>query len=62
MPRDLVSIRMYRGILGDCFLLTIKQGGGQRNVLIDCGVLQNVLSGPAAIAGLPPAVVQEIGE
>lgn len=38
-----VSVRMYRGILGDCFLLRYEeQGEATRHVLIDCGVLQGV--------------------
>jgi hypothetical protein len=36
-----VTIRMYRPGLGDCFLLTFKDSGGDnRTLLIDCGVLQ----------------------
>lgn len=37
-----VSIRMYRNILGDCFLLTHKRGHRTTRILIDCGVLQGV--------------------
>ncbi|WP_447884682.1 MBL fold metallo-hydrolase [Serratia fonticola] len=34
---------MYRGILGDCFLLRIEEdGAAARHILIDCGVLQGV--------------------
>lgn len=37
-----VNIRMYRvGELGDCFLLTFKQGRKSSNVLIDCGSFRN---------------------
>jgi glyoxylase-like metal-dependent hydrolase (beta-lactamase superfamily II) len=66
-----VTVRMYRGMLGDCFLLTIRtrdQGKDQARqrpytVLIDCGVLQSVQSGddmvrnPDASKGLPPDVI-----
>lgn len=38
--RDRISIRMYRQILGDCFLLTHEYGGRRFRALIDCGVLQ----------------------
>ena len=38
--RDTVSIRMYRQILGDCFLLTHEYGGQTFRALIDCGALQ----------------------
>lgn len=37
-----VAVRMYRGILGDCFLLRYPEGGTIRHILIDCGVLQGV--------------------
>ncbi len=35
-----VFVRMYRKLLGDCFLIRFEQGGQSRNMLIDCGVLQ----------------------
>jgi hypothetical protein len=38
-----VTVRMYRGILGDCFLLRYQEAGQPRFVLIDCGVLQGVV-------------------
>jgi hypothetical protein len=38
-----VSIRMYRGLLGDFFLVTHRVGPGQIfKMLIDCGVLQRI--------------------
>jgi len=41
---ETVSVRMYRGLLGDCFLLTHAHGRGATrrtfHALIDCGVLQ----------------------
>jgi len=41
-----VSVRMYRKLLGDCFLITIGDPKAKReerfHILIDCGVLQNV--------------------
>jgi len=39
-PAERVSIRMYRGLLGDCFLLTHKLGKRSYSALIDCGALQ----------------------
>jgi beta-lactamase superfamily II metal-dependent hydrolase len=38
-----VAVRMYRGILGDCFLLRYQDAGQPRFILIDCGVLQGVV-------------------
>ena len=43
-----VRIRMYRQGLGDCFLLTFPTGG-DRHVLIDCGVLKGTKGGANAI-------------
>jgi Metallo-beta-lactamase superfamily len=56
-----VTVRMYRGILGDCFLLRVRQDGTEQNMLIDCGVLQNVQDGATMVANLPPEVVSSIG-
>lgn len=46
MTKPQVRIRMYRKLLGDCFLLTIGDPKAQRDkrshILIDCGVLQHV--------------------
>ncbi len=33
-----VRIRMYRPGLGDCFLLTFRNGAAERHILIDCGI------------------------
>ena len=59
---DRVVVRMYRGVLGDCFLITVWQRGTPRVAMIDCGVLQNVQPGPDMVAGLSSAVVASIGE
>ena len=37
---ETVTVRMYRQMLGDCFLLTHEFGGKTFCALIDCGVLQ----------------------
>jgi hypothetical protein len=41
---DRVKVRMYKGLLGDCLLLTLEAGQGATatasHILIDCGVLQ----------------------
>jgi hypothetical protein len=36
---DGVRVRMYRQGLGDCFLLTFRQGTETSHVLVDCGVV-----------------------
>jgi beta-lactamase superfamily II metal-dependent hydrolase len=58
---EAVVIRMYRGILGDCFLIRIKRGVTWQHILIDCGVLQNVASGDAILAKLPAEVKEQVG-
>src|SRR5215471_16804245 len=58
---DAVVVRMYRGILGDCFLVRIKRGVTWRHILIDCGVLQNVAAGDAILAKLPAGVKEKVG-
>jgi hypothetical protein len=40
-PRRL-TVRMYRDILGDCFLIRAPKGDGTANILIDCGILQGM--------------------
>ncbi|PYE30633.1 hypothetical protein C8J37_1168 [Rhizobium sp. PP-WC-1G-195] len=59
-----VRIRMYRGILGDCFLVrtTIVSNGKEsdKSILIDCGVLQNVATGAVMRDRLDPSVVDKM--
>lgn len=40
-----IEVRMYRRILGDCFLLTYRAAEETRYILIDCGILQGVERG-----------------
>jgi hypothetical protein len=50
---DAISVRMYRGLLGDCFLLTHEFDGRTFRALIDCGVLQCIgASKPATKDGV----------
>ncbi|MDB5685632.1 MAG: hypothetical protein JWR77_221, partial [Rhizorhabdus sp.] len=49
---------MYRGILGDCFLVTHVRTSGTRHMLIDCGALQNVQDAGGA---LDQKVVDAVG-
>ncbi len=40
---EAVTVRMYRNLLGDCFLIRIhEEGGAARHILIDCGLLQSL--------------------
>ena len=58
---DRVVVRMYRGVLGDCFLITVWRDGKPRVAMIDCGVLQNVRPGPEMVEKLPADVVEDVG-
>lgn len=59
--KDRVVVRMYRGVLGDCFLVTVWRGDQAKVAMIDCGVLQNVEPGPDLVAKLAAEVVAEVG-
>lgn len=37
-----VIVRMYKHLLGDCFLIRIEDSGSNRYILIDCGLLQGL--------------------
>lgn len=51
--QETVSVRMYRGLLGDCFLLTHRIGKRVFRTLFDCGVLQAIGSAkPETKAGV----------
>jgi hypothetical protein len=56
-----VAIRMYRGIFGDCFLMTIRTEGKAKNVVIDCGVLQGIPQGSQLVGSLSSDVVERAG-
>ncbi|MBW6530519.1 hypothetical protein KZ820_07200 [Sphingomonas sp. RRHST34] len=63
--RETISVRMYRGLLGDCFLLTHTLGGEVYRALIDCGVLQCIGStkvATKAAVGHMQAVVNDLAE
>lgn len=61
-----VKVRMYRGIFGDCFLIqaTVNNNDQRetRSIVIDCGVLQNVMSGAETIKKLSDEVVKSVGK
>ena len=60
LPPASATVRMYRGILGDCFLLTYDQDGVRTRILIDCGVLQGVAGGLDRIRRIAADVVAEV--
>jgi beta-lactamase superfamily II metal-dependent hydrolase len=56
-----VAVRMYRGILGDCFLLRYQDVGVQRFILIDCGVLQGVVGAKQQMTLIVDDLLQTTG-
>jgi glyoxylase-like metal-dependent hydrolase (beta-lactamase superfamily II) len=42
MAVNRVIVRMYKGLLGDCFLIRIEEAFTNRYILIDCGILQGL--------------------
>lgn len=58
---DHTTVRMYRGILGDCFLIRHRSGQEVFTMLIDCGVLQGVAGGRDTIREVANSVREECG-
>src|SRR6478609_5331919 len=56
-----IRVRMYRQGLGDCFLLTVTDGGPGRNILIDCGVLVRTPDAPATMRAVATDIRNETG-
>lgn len=61
MADQSTTVRMYRGILGDCFLVRHRSGQETFSMLIDCGVLQGVAGGRAAIRAAAESIREECG-
>jgi glyoxylase-like metal-dependent hydrolase (beta-lactamase superfamily II) len=53
---------MYRGLLGDCFLLIINSGGNQSTILVDCGVLQGTPGATPRMQKIVENVYETSGE
>lgn len=45
MSVNSVIVRMYRHLLGDCFLIIVENDGKYSKTLVDCGILQGTPSG-----------------
>jgi metallo-beta-lactamase superfamily protein len=58
---EAVSVRMYKGLLGDCFLLKISGGGASSHVLIDCGILQGIEGGGAYMKVVAGDILERTG-
>ena len=58
---DTVTVRMYKGLLGDCFLLQLGSGAGRSNILIDCGVLQGIAGASDRMKAVASDIVAATG-
>lgn len=58
---DALSVRMYKGLLGDCFLLRLASPAGRSHILIDCGILQGIAGGGERLGKVAEDVVQTTG-
>lgn len=54
-------IRMFRLGIGDCFLLTFAGEGGERHVLIDCGILQGSPNARARLRAVADSIRETTG-
>jgi hypothetical protein len=52
---------MYRKWLGDCFLLTFRNGGNENHIMIDCGALSGTPEGKQKIADAVDDIFQVTG-
>lgn len=61
-PAGGCTVRMYRQGLGDCFLLAFgAEDGGQKYMLIDCGVLTGTSGGKAKMQEVADDICQATG-
>ncbi len=56
-----ITVRMYKGLLGDCFLLRVGEGAARSSILIDCGVLQGIQGAADRMKRVAADIVQATG-
>lgn len=62
MTIESVTVRMYRRLLGDCFLIRIAETGGEtRHILIDCGLLQGLDAASERMKAVAANIVETCG-
>ena len=59
MAKPQVTVRMYKRILGDCFLIKVARARKRSNILIDCGLLQGVSGDKALMKAVADDIVEE---
>jgi glyoxylase-like metal-dependent hydrolase (beta-lactamase superfamily II) len=57
----IATVRMYKGLLGDCFLLRLTADGQVSNILIDCGILQGISGDKALMQKVMADVIATTG-
>jgi hypothetical protein len=60
-PAPQITIRMYREILGDCFLLRFPGNARDVFVLIDCGALQGMPGAPKRMCDIAADIAKTTG-
>lgn len=61
MTRTIVKIRMYKGLLGDCFLILIDHDRKKTRIMIDCGVLQGTEAGSDKMLAIAEDIARTCG-
>lgn len=56
-----IHVRMYRQLLGDCFLIRVEEADGKRHILIDCGVLQGTENATERMTAIADSLFEETG-
>jgi metallo-beta-lactamase superfamily protein len=62
MSVNSVIVRMYRQLLGDCFLIIVENDGKYSKTLIDCGILQGTPGGDVRMQSVAENVYRDFGK
>jgi hypothetical protein len=62
MSANSVIVRMYRKLLGDCFLIIVENDGKYSKTLIDCGILQGTPGADERMCSVVDNVYQCFGK
>jgi beta-lactamase superfamily II metal-dependent hydrolase len=61
MDKTTIYVRMYKGLLGDCFLIRCITDKAASHILIDCGVLQGTEGGTELMQAVAADIVAATG-
>jgi len=62
MSVNSVIVRMYRKLLGDCFLIIVENDGKYSKTLVDCGILQGTPGGDVRMRDVAGNVYESFGK